>query len=123
MALYRAKKELFLDRHIVAGEQFSSDMVPGRNWEPLDDDAKAAVEARFGENGPTPEPVRPELQTKPLLAIPEDWRNLRPEQIINLARRLGAPVKGTKLKEATDWVEREIAQRGNVSPERAREAA
>lgn len=50
MARYRAKAPLqFGARRIAAGETFSSDATPGRNWQPLDDEATERVIARFGK--------------------------------------------------------------------------
>jgi hypothetical protein len=49
MARYEALAPLFLDVFIPAGTTFESDLPPGRNWKPLDDEAKARVEAKFGE--------------------------------------------------------------------------
>jgi hypothetical protein len=34
-------------RIVKAGEEFMSNDTPGRNWFPLDDEARAAFEARF----------------------------------------------------------------------------
>lgn len=121
MARYRAKAQLFLDRLIEVGEEFSSSIVPGRNWEPLDDDAKRAVAAQFPSG--VVAPPAPGDTGRPLLAIPDDWRELSPHKIIQIARKLGAPATGTGLEVARTWIEREIANRGLVSKERTREAA
>lgn len=119
MARYQAKALLFVDRLVAVGEEFTSDLPPGLNWEPLDAAARAAVEARFNGQAKTESPLR----AAPLASIPDDWRELPTPQIIQLARRLGAPAKGTGRKQAEQHIEREIAQRGLTSPERAREAA
>ena len=51
MATYRAKADLQLGGaiRIKAGETFSSDLEPGRNWKALDEEAIAKVVAKFGE--------------------------------------------------------------------------
>lgn len=51
MATYKATMDVYLSgegRFINAGETFSSNCIPGASWDPLDDDAKAAVAARDG---------------------------------------------------------------------------
>lgn len=120
MARYRAKARLFLDRLIESGEEFSSDGVPGQNWDPIDDDAKAAVQAQF-PNGLTPDPMK--LQGKPLVAVPDGWRDLSAGKIIALAHKLGAPMKGTDRESAVAFIEREEVNRIHVAGDRAREAA
>lgn len=119
MARYRAKGMIYIDRLIMPGEEFSSDLVPGRHWEPLDDEAKAKVGT--AKLAPEPPPIIP--APKPMMAIPEDWRDLSGKKQIALAQKLGAPAKGTTTQIAVDWIEREIAQRGHVTDARVREAA
>ncbi|WP_062788566.1 hypothetical protein [Novosphingobium capsulatum] len=49
MARYQSEQPVYLSnegRYIVAGEEFTADHVPGSTWQPLDDEAKAAIEAR-----------------------------------------------------------------------------
>lgn len=47
MAQYIALERLALNSGIVEkGQKFASDDVPGRQWRPIDKDAKAAVKAR-----------------------------------------------------------------------------
>jgi hypothetical protein len=49
MARYKSDQPVYLSnegRYIQPGEEFSGDHVPGSTWEPLDDDAKAAIAAR-----------------------------------------------------------------------------
>lgn len=56
MATYKATMDVYLSgegRFINAGNTFSSDCIPGSTWDPLDDDAKAAVAARDAEAKPT----------------------------------------------------------------------
>jgi hypothetical protein len=91
MAKYRAKADLYVGgRLIKAGEAFEADGEPGEKWESLDPktDAKGAE-----------------------ITIPENWRDLQDSQRINLARRLGAPVKGTGTAEADATIEAELAHR------------
>lgn len=48
MATYLAREAIYFSntgRYVNQGEKFSSDLIPGLAWEPIDDDAKAAVEA------------------------------------------------------------------------------
>lgn len=106
MARYRAKALLYVDRLIVEGEEFESNLTPGINWEPLDKDAKAAA-----DNRPTIE-VRSltGIHDTPRTDIPEDWADKKPISIINLARKLGLP-QGSKLPDARAWIEREQAAR------------
>lgn len=70
---------------------------------PADWRAKLAAEA--AKRAPAP------VVTDDPVAIPEDWRDQRPEQIINLARKLGAPVKGTNTERATAFIEAQIKLR------------
>lgn len=120
MGLYRAKARLFLDRLIEAGEEFSSDGVPGMNWEPLDDAAKAAAQARFGDAPAQPEP---KFAGKPLAEIPDGWKDFSKPKLIALAVKLGAPAKGTSADDARAWIEREQVQRIHCAADRTREAA
>lgn len=91
MAKYRAKADLYLvGRLVKAGEAFESDDTPDEKWEPLD----PKTDAKGGE-----------------IQIPDNWRDLQDGQRINLARRLGAPVKGTGTTEADATIEAELARR------------
>lgn len=118
MPRYRAKASLFTDRLITPGEEFTSDATPGRNWEPLDDEAKAKVAAL---KRPAVQPAL--APAAPLTPIPDDWREWSAKRQIALAQKLGAPAKGTTGQGAKDWIEREIANRGHTTGERVREAA
>lgn len=106
---------------------------PGSTLDPLDDEARE-IKARYdeareaGSNLPKSPadwraaqakaaaaaaavaPPPPPPADDPV-AIPDDWRDQRPEQIINLARKLGAPVKGTNTARAIAFVEAQIALR------------
>ncbi len=118
MARYRAKASLFTDRLIPPGEEFTSDATPGRNWEPLDDEAKAKVVAMK-----RPAPPAGLEPAAPLIAIPDDWSEWSGKKQIALAHKLGAPAKGTTAEVARQFIEREIANRGHTTSERTREAA
>ncbi|MDO8596416.1 MAG: hypothetical protein Q7R45_07315 [Sulfuricaulis sp.] len=136
MAKYQAEALLFVERRLIApGESFESDDVPGRNWKPLDDAAKAAVTAHFGDKPKGPvkfvqpatipvEPTAPVEEPKPpeslpvIVQIPPDWDLDRPERIINLARRLGAPVRGTGTEAAKEWIKAELKQRAEAVKEK-----
>jgi hypothetical protein len=129
MPRYRLNARSFIKGSLQdAGAEVDFDGVPGSNLDPLDDEARAAKEAaaparRAGmraADGKRPvEPgarlVGPEVDAKrKLVEIPEGWRDLPPEQRINLARQLGAPVKGTNAKKADETIETEIARRATV---------
>lgn len=116
MAEYAANAMLFIgDRLIMPGETFESDLVPGKNWEPVDAAAKAAFEKRFGAKALQPAPVAataPATEPKAGEAtdgIPADWRTRKPFYIINLARRLGGGAKNMKLDDAKEMIERHLA--------------
>jgi hypothetical protein len=52
MAKYRAKAALYVGSRLIApGETFTSDDVPGKEWEPLDDAGKAAHDERHNKSG------------------------------------------------------------------------
>lgn len=124
MARYRVEAVSWIGgRTVQPGEEIEYAGIPGSKLTPIDDEAKAAKEAagaRRGEgNGrpnvkPTLAPVDINPEKKPLVAIPSDWEGLRPEQRINLARQIGAPVKGTTAKAADTFIKAEIANRATV---------
>lgn len=118
MPRYRAKAAVYIDRLILPGEEFSSDMTPGRAWEPLDAEAKAKVAALKPVEASSIVPP-----AKPMAAIPENWREMSKHKLIALSRKLGAPASGVTVQSATDWIEREVAQRSLVPHDRSREAA
>lgn len=122
MANWRAKAQLYVDdRLIEPDEEFSSDLVPGRNWEPLDAAARKAFADRF-PSGP-PVEAKPAGTGHTMMAIPDNWQDLPVPQIIALAVKLGAPRKGTGRDQAVAHIEREIAARSMSSRERQRDAA
>jgi hypothetical protein len=121
MARYLAKANLYVDRFIGAGEEFAADIVPGRNWEPLDAAAKKAFAERFPTGAP--QDVQPAGTGHSMMAIPEDWREMNSQALIQLAVKLGAPRKGTGRAQAEQHIEREIIMRAHSSDERTRDAA
>lgn len=107
MAQYVARNLLFVDSRLIEiGEAFESDLPPGRNWEPVDDEARAAVAARKLP----PQPKIPGEHGTPLIEIPPEWRSLDKVDTVRLARRLGAP-NGTKYPAAVEMIERELIAR------------
>jgi hypothetical protein len=111
MPKYRALAMLFIDsRLILAGEDFDSDLAPGKNWHPMDAEAKAKCEQR----GNVPDPKIPGEHKTPLVEIPDDWRDLTAFQQIALARKLGAPGKGLKRADAINRIETEVVHRATV---------
>jgi len=62
MARYKSDQPVYLSdqgRYIMPGEEFTGDYVPGSTWEPLDDDAKAAIAARDKAKDDAPAKTRP----------------------------------------------------------------
>lgn len=117
MARYRAKRPLFVSKLIGAGEEFESDLPPGRAWEPMDDEARAKVEAYQKDNrkviaiadrfeGRTIDPAAVE--------IPDDWRLLHPTQRRNLAQKLGAQ-SNVKTADADIYIEAELERRSSAA--------
>jgi hypothetical protein len=112
-------------RSVQRGEEIEYAGIPGSKLTPLDDAAKAAKAAagpgRANSTGrpslapqPTLAPVDANPEKPALVEIPADWEDLNPEQRINLARKLGAPVKGTNAKAADAHIKAEIANRATV---------
>jgi hypothetical protein len=125
MPRYRLNIRSFINGSIhERGEVIEYDGIPGSNLEPVDDGAKAAREAADADrnrraglrsaDGKRPLEKLPPQEKPDLVEIPETWRDLPAEQRINLARRLGAPVKGTKAKQADEMIETELARRATV---------
>lgn len=132
MARYRLTDTTYIGGSLqAAGAEVDYAGWPGSTLDPLDDEARD-IKALYGEareagrNLPkTPAdwhakqavlaakaaPAAP-VQDEPI-AIPADWREHRPEQIINIARKLGAPVRGTNLKRAVDFIEAQIKIRAD----------
>lgn len=107
MAKYRALGPLFIGhRYIEAGEAFDSDLSPGRNWEPIDEDARRAK----GAAPVAPEPKLPGEHRTAKVEIPDGWRDLKGLPLINIAKKLGMP-RGKGREDAIALIERELAMR------------
>lgn len=94
MAKYRALGLIYNKGLIQPGQEFESDLPPGRNWEPLDDAAKAAVAKINAEKGPQRAALARMDNVRPAndaIEIPADWQNFSKSQIRGLAMKLGAP--------------------------------
>jgi hypothetical protein len=114
MPRYRALGPLYLRKLIAPGEEFDSDLQPGRNWEPLDDEARAAVEKYRGQNAEVIEiadRIDPRLADKATVDIPADWRELSGPKRRGLAKRLGAQAN-VKEADANSFIEAELERRG-----------
>jgi hypothetical protein len=115
MPRYRALRPLFIRTLIVPGEEFESDLPPGRAWEPLDDAAREAVEKHRAGQGKVIDiverldPKRAEAST---VQIPETWRDLHASARRNIAQRLGAQ-SNVKVADADTYIEAELARRSN----------
>jgi hypothetical protein len=115
MPRYRATRPLYIRKLIVPGEEFESDLPPGRAWEPLDDDARAAAEKHRASQGKVIDIVE-RLDPKPrdvsAVDIPADWRELHATSRRNLAQKLGAQ-SNVKTADADTYIEAELARRAN----------
>lgn len=114
MARYRALAPLFLRRLIAAGEEFESDLPPGRSWEPLDEEAREAVARYRSENAAALEkaeridPRPPAIST---VEIPADWQHMTRAKRRGLAMRLGAQSTVT-AENADSFIMAELERRG-----------
>jgi len=114
MAKYRALGPLFLRRLVETGEEFESDLQPGRNWHPLDDEAKAAVDKYRGANGKVlaiAERLDPKAREPAAVEIPADWGGLSGPKRRSLAQKLGAQ-SNVKEANANSFIEAELERRG-----------
>jgi hypothetical protein len=113
MARYRALGPLYLRRLIVAGEEFESELPPGRNWEPLDEEARAAV-AKYRSGNARVLSVVERLEPTPsafaAVQIPDDWRELSAQRRRWLAQKLGAQ-SNVKAADANTYIEAELERR------------
>lgn len=113
MARYRALGPIYLRKLIDAGQVFESELTPGRNWEPLDEEAKAAV-AAYREKRGTVLDLAEKRDPKPrdfaAVDIPQDWATMTGAKRRGLAMRLGAP--GTvKKDDANSFIVAELERR------------
>lgn len=114
MARYRALRSLFLRKLVLAGEEFDSDLPPGRNWQPLDDEAKAAVEKYRAGQGKVlsiADRIDPNPREAGAVEIPTDWRTLSGPKRRGIARMLGAQ-SNVKEADANTFIEAELERRG-----------
>lgn len=121
MARYRAKNLLFIDgdRLIYPGEEFTSDIEPGKNWEPLDPGAVKAVEKMLAERGGAIKAAEAtgigrEATPASAIVIPEDWQSLRWQQRRGIALKLGALPTCTAA-EADSFIEAEMGRRAQLA--------
>jgi hypothetical protein len=113
MAKYRALGPLYVRRLIEGGEVFESDLPPGRNWEPLDDEARAAVEKYRKERGKVLalyDRLQPRAVDKNAVDIPADWKTSSGPKRRSLAQRLGAQSNVTEA-DANSFIEAELERR------------
>ena len=114
MARYRALGPLFVRTLIAPGEEFESDLPPGRNWHPLDDEAQAAVEKFRAEKGAVlsiADRLDPSRQAAASVEIPADWDSLPWFELRALALKLGAQ-SNVKKDDAKSYVKAELERRG-----------
>jgi hypothetical protein len=129
MARYKLTDATFINSVHTAGAEVEYAGWPGSTMVPIDDEARETKEyydetrKSRREVPNTPAEWRAKVSaeaakkapavvvTDDPVPIPEDWREHRPEQIINLARKLGAPVKGTNTERATAFIEAQIKLR------------
>lgn len=113
MPRYRALGPVFVRTLKVAGEEFESDLQPGRNWEPLDDEAKAAVEKYRASQGKVLSiynKIDPPTRDNGGVEIQQDWRALSGPKRRGLAKRLGAQANVTEA-DANSYIEAELERR------------
>lgn len=109
---------------LPAGTQVEYDGIPGETLEPLDDAARAAKEARPVRraglqplNGKRPDPeLAPDM-----IEIPVDWEDMRPEKIVNLARKLRVAARNCNITQARAGIAKEQARREGAVTENSDE--
>lgn len=121
MPLYRAKALLFIDgdRLIYPGDEFQSDIEPGKNWEPLDAAASKAVAAMLAKRGGAIKAAEASGidQRNPHAAsiqIPDDWHALSKPKRRALAMKIGALPTCTVV-EADSFIEAELGRRAQLA--------
>jgi hypothetical protein len=114
MPHYRALAPLFLRKLVEAGEEFDSELPPGRNWLPLDDAARAAVEKYRTDNAKVlsiADHIDPPRRESTAVEIPADWATSSGPKRRALAKRLGAQANVTEAN-ANSFIEAELERRG-----------
>lgn len=115
MPRYRALGKLYLRKLIEPGEEFESDLLPGRNWEPLDDEAREAVEkyrATASDVLKIADRLNPSPRDPGAVEIPPDWRSLSGPKRRFLAQKLGAQ-SNVKESDANSYIESELERRAS----------
>lgn len=93
------------------GRDFESDLPPGRSWKALNAEAEVACAKRDEERAAMyAAQAAVDVPVTEAVPIPPDWLEKRPEQVVNLARRLGASGK-CNFAQAVTWIEKTIAAR------------
>lgn len=113
MARYRALQPVYIRKLIAAGEEFEDDGIPGRNWEPLDAEARAAVKKFKEANKPllsVVDRIDPKRPDKAAIEIPVNWPELSAKKRRAIAIRLGAQTTIT-ADEANGFIEAELERR------------
>jgi hypothetical protein len=113
MPRYRALGKLYLRKLIEPGEEFESDLPPGRNWEPLDEPAREAVEAFRATAGDVlkiADRLNPSKREPGAVEIPADWRSLSGPKRRFLAQKCGAQ-SNVKESDANSFIEAELERR------------
>lgn len=117
MPRYRAKNLLFIDgdRLVFPGEEFTSDIEPGKNWEPLDAQASKAVAAMLAARGAAIEKaestgIGQRNDHAASIEIPADWPSLSKPKRRALAMKIGAQPTCTAV-EADSFIEAELGRR------------
>lgn len=112
-ARYRALAPLYVGKLIHPGEEFSSELPPGRNWSPLNADAERKCAERDATRGKMNAEAA-KLDARPpapgAVEIPEDWSEASKAKRMALARKLGAP-STVKAEEADSFIEAELERR------------
>lgn len=115
MPQYRALRPLYLRKLIYTGEVFESDLPPGRNWEPLDDEARAAVQKYRSENSTVLEMADkfdPAPRAYAAVEIPDDWQAMSGPKRRALAMKLGAQAT-VKHAESNSFIQAELDRRAH----------
>lgn len=112
MALYRALNRVVLPKGIVEKDAcFESDLVPGSQWDPQDEDAKSAVARRDAAEAAEAEAAEPDdLQAK-LAQVESELASAKVE-IASLNAKLDAKAPPPRSDQASRDEDIEIAVEG-----------
>lgn len=115
MPRYRVEKLSWIGgRNVKPGEEIEFAGIPGTALTPLDDDAKAAKLAADTKRLPPKPGSMALVGGRHQVEIPKNWEQETGPALILLARKLGAPAKGTTAKVATTIIKDELARRATV---------